>query len=129
MTDIRVTGKQIDDILDKAKYRVRTEFGKCTVVTCQLPNGFILTESSACVDPDNYNVNLGEQICRSAIREKVWLLEGYLLQDRLYVDRLKKKMNKYANQLSGVLDALEERGVINDEEVISIDIKKENENG
>lgn len=57
--------------------------GKCTVVVAQLPNGFILTESSACVDPANYDVNIGIECCKKRIIDKIWLLEGYRLQCRL----------------------------------------------
>lgn len=127
MSDIRVTEEQINDILEKAKYRVRTEFDKCTVVTCQLPNGFILTESSACVDPANYSKDLGVQICRRAIREKVWLLEGYLLQERQYVERLKEEAEQYAEKLGDALSALYDRGEIKEEGHIIIE-KENNEN-
>lgn len=54
MSDIKVTQAEIDLLLNSADVQVRTEFGKCTVVTVRLRNGFILTESSACVDPANY---------------------------------------------------------------------------
>lgn len=49
MSDIKVTQAEIDLLLNSADVQVRTEFGKCTVVTVRLRNGFILTESSACV--------------------------------------------------------------------------------
>lgn len=48
MSDIKVTQAEIDLLLNSADVQVRTEFGKCTVVTVRLRNGFILTESSAC---------------------------------------------------------------------------------
>ena len=57
-----------------------TVFGKCTVVACKLPSGFVLVESSACVSPENYDQELGESICRDRIINKLWELEGYRLQ-------------------------------------------------
>ena len=60
MSDIKVTQAEIDLLLNSADVQVRTEFGKCTVVTVRLRNGFILTESSACVDPANYDTELGK---------------------------------------------------------------------
>lgn len=63
MSDIKVTQTEIDLLLNSADVQVRTEFGKCTVVTVRLRNGFILTESSACVDPANYDVELGKKLC------------------------------------------------------------------
>lgn len=42
MSDIKVTQAEIDLLLNSADVQVRTEFGKCTVVTVRLRNGFIL---------------------------------------------------------------------------------------
>nr|WP_254786645.1 Gp49 family protein [Cytobacillus oceanisediminis] len=73
----------MQDIIDNSIVEVQTIFDKCTVVSCQLPNGFIIVESSACVDPANYDVKLGAQICMERITNKIWELEGYRLQDEL----------------------------------------------
>lgn len=80
MSTRKVTQKQIDQIMANTEFRVRTEFDKCTIVIARLPNGFILAESSACVDPANYDPELGEQICRKRIENRIWELEGYRLQ-------------------------------------------------
>lgn len=82
MSDIKVTQAEIDLLLNSADVQVRTEFGKCTVVTVRLRNGFILTESSACVDPANYDVELGKKLCFQHIENRLWELEGYALQKR-----------------------------------------------
>lgn len=55
-------------------------FDKCTLVCVKLENGFVLTESSACVDPANYNEEIGKEICFERIKNKIWELEGYRLQ-------------------------------------------------
>ena len=49
-----------------------------------MPNGFVITESSACVDPDNYNEDRGIDICLDKIVDKIWELEGYLLQNTIF---------------------------------------------
>lgn len=82
MSDIKVTQAEIDLLLNSADVQVRTEFGKCTVVTVRLRNGFILTESSACVDPANYDTELGKRLCLQHIENRLWELEGYALQKR-----------------------------------------------
>lgn len=79
-----VTYEMIDDIISESDIVVNTVFDKCTVVSCKLPNGFIITESSACVDPENYNEETGIKICMDKIIDKVWELEGYLIQNDLY---------------------------------------------
>lgn len=80
MSNITITQDHIDAIINESHIETKTIFGKCTVVSCQLPNGFIIVESSACVDPDNYDEAMGKEICIERIKNKVWELEGYLLQ-------------------------------------------------
>lgn len=80
MTDIRVTKDQIDQLLNSADVEVKTVFDKCTVVIAKLRNGFILVESSACVDPANYDPELGKKLCLKHIEDRLWELEGYALQ-------------------------------------------------
>lgn len=53
---------------------------KCTVVRAVLRNGFEIVESSACVSAENYDENLGKEICMEKIKDKVWMLLGFLLQ-------------------------------------------------
>jgi hypothetical protein len=80
LSNIIVTKDQIDEILENSKVEIQTVLDKCTLVVCQLPNGFIIVESSACVDPANYDLDLGVEICMKRITNKVWELEGYKLQ-------------------------------------------------
>ncbi len=53
---------------------------KTTMVRCVLRNGFELIETTSCVDAQNYNEKLGEEICMEKIESKVWYLLGFLLQ-------------------------------------------------
>lgn len=78
-----VTQEQIDDLLNHAEINSMNVFDKCTIVTVLLPNGFILTESSASVSPENYNEEIGKQCCLERITNKLWELEGYRLQCKL----------------------------------------------
>lgn len=78
-----ITQKDIDAIMASAKIETETKMDKCTVVTVQLANGFVLIASSACVDPANYNEEMGKEICLNKIKDKLWELEGYCLQKEL----------------------------------------------
>ena len=89
----RITQERINKILLKTEFSTQTVFGKCTVVVAKLPNGFIITESSACIDEKNYDRNLGYEICREKIIGKIWELEGYRLQQKIY-KKTKKKERK-----------------------------------
>ena len=46
MSDIKVTQTEIDLLLNSADVQVRTEFGKCTVVTVRLRNCLLYTSPS-----------------------------------------------------------------------------------
>ena len=48
-----------------------------------LKNGFTVTGESACASPENFNAEIGKKIAYQNAREKIWLLEGYLLKQRL----------------------------------------------
>lgn len=84
MSKNTVTQERIDHLLGTAEYRLIEVFGKCTILTVQLENGFVLTESSACVDPKNYDREIGRELCIKKIEDKLWELEGYALQKRLF---------------------------------------------
>lgn len=81
-----VTEDSIDTILDNSDIGILTAFDKCTIVACQLPNGFVIVESSSCVSPENYDVDMGVDICMERIKNKIWELEGYKLHNELYGD-------------------------------------------
>jgi hypothetical protein len=81
-----VTQEQVDEILNSSKKWVQTIWNKTTMVAVHLPNGFVIVESSSCVDPNNYDVKLGEQICLDRIKNKIWELSGYALQDLIHQD-------------------------------------------
>lgn len=89
-----VTMEQIEEIIINSNITVETVFDKCTVVTCKLPNGFVIVESSACVSPENYDEKTGAEICMDKIISKVWELEGYRLQEELYRKNPNKEYTK-----------------------------------
>lgn len=78
-----ITQAHIDNLIKEAQVNVKTVFGKCTIVAVQLKNGFVLVESSACVSPLNYDEAMGMSICIERIKNKLWELEGYRLQNEL----------------------------------------------
>lgn len=99
-----VTEEMIEDIINHSNITVDTIFEKCTVVSCRLPNGFVIVESSACVSPENYDEEMGVDICMGKIIDKIWELEGYKLQDELYQTNKVKELNKAMELLAKVSD-------------------------
>ncbi len=78
-----ITESYIESLLRNSDIVTSKAWDKCTIVTVRLPNGFVLVESSACVDPANYDPAIGYESCMKRIRDKLWLLEGYRLQCEL----------------------------------------------
>lgn len=74
--------EKIEKLMTEANVKVTTFFDKTTVVAAQFPNGFVITESSSCVDPRAYDEEEGKQICLNRIKERLWEMEGYFLQEQ-----------------------------------------------
>ena len=76
-----VTQEHIDNLIRESQINVKTVFGKCTIVSVQLKNGFVIVESNTCVNPINYDEAMGTSICIEKIKNKLLELEGYKLQN------------------------------------------------
>lgn len=83
----RITPKMIDEIIISETFTVLPS-GKAMVCELTLKNGFTVRGESACVSKANFNQEIGENISRDNARNKVWELEGYRLQQDLYVTSL-----------------------------------------
>jgi len=60
-----------------------------TVCVIEMVNGFSVRGESACVDPGNFNVQIGREWAYRNAYAKIWPLEGYLLSER----RLKESID------------------------------------
>jgi hypothetical protein len=83
MSDNKITKEQVDQLISESKVEDVKIGEKSTVVALTLPNGFTIIESSSCVDPENYDHDLGKSVCINRIGDKVWAFEGYRLQCEL----------------------------------------------
>jgi hypothetical protein len=73
-----------DDINKKIKditYTIMPS-GKCTICELTLSNGFTVRGESAVVSVDNFDKDIGESVSYGKARNKIWELEGYLLQEK-----------------------------------------------
>ena len=73
-----ISAKMVEDFILETWTETIGE--KTTVVRAVLRNGFEIVESSSCVSPENYDEAMGRDICLKKIRDKVWMLLGFLLQ-------------------------------------------------
>lgn len=79
----RLTPDLIDSKIADVEFYV---FPKtCLTVCCMtLENGFTITGESACASPKNFDKDIGEKIAKENARNKIWMLEGYLLKQLLH---------------------------------------------
>lgn len=76
----RVTEEQVNDSIESV---IDMKVGeKTTLVLLKLKNGFEVVGTSACVDPANYNHEVGVGFAKKRAMDKVWELEGYKLQSQ-----------------------------------------------
>jgi hypothetical protein len=84
----KVTKQSIEQRIAKVDYVVAWE--KVTICNITLVNGFSVRGESACVDPRNFNFEIGKSLAYKQAFDNLWLLEGYLLAERLYAESLPK---------------------------------------
>ena len=84
----RLTPAHIDSTIKDISYHRLTDVLTVCVIT--LMNGFTVTGESACASPENYNEEIGNKVAFENAREKIWMLEGYLLKEKLYQKSLNK---------------------------------------
>lgn len=79
----RLTPDSIDSVIMGEDYHV---FPGTTLTVCalKLRNGFVITGESAAASPENFDAEIGKKIARQNAREKIWMLEGYLLKQRIF---------------------------------------------
>lgn len=79
----RITPAHIDSVILDTDYHV---FGSTQLTVCcmWLKNGFTVTGESACASPENFDAELGRKIAYENAKNKIWMLEGYLLKQKLF---------------------------------------------
>lgn len=56
----------------------------CVII---LNNGFTVTGESACASPENFDAEICQKIAYENARNKIWMLEGYLLKEKLHTTK------------------------------------------
>jgi hypothetical protein len=79
----RLTPADIDAVIVSESFTVLPS-GKVMVCELMLKNGFSVRGEAATVSKENFNDEIGKTISRADARDKIWQLEGYLLQQRLF---------------------------------------------
>ena len=82
-TKNRVTLESINAKIVHEEYINPTSLNHMTICILKLENGFALVGKSAPADPENFNRAFGEKMAREDAIRQMWVLEGYLLRERL----------------------------------------------
>lgn len=80
-----------EDILKKIVKKEFTvlEDGKTTICNIYLQNGFTVRGEASVVDENNFHTEIGQKRAFENGFEKIWVLEGYLLQEKIYQQKSK----------------------------------------
>ena len=74
----RVTMSHIESAIDEEIYQ-RIEGTTITICVLRMKNGFSVTGESACISPENFDVDLGKKIAKQKALDKCWELFGFHL--------------------------------------------------
>ena len=78
MSEIKLTQEKIERVIVSEEY---AKMGKKSVVCLlTLQNGFELFGYGSCVDPANFDMEIGKKYAREDAVIQIWKLEGYHLQ-------------------------------------------------
>jgi hypothetical protein len=78
-----ITQAHIETLAGRCTLEFRAMGKKTTVCVATLPNGFEITTSAACVTAANFKESVGRELCIGKLKNKLWELEGYLLQHHM----------------------------------------------
>lgn len=56
---------------------------KLAICVLTLQNGYQVTGEAGVVNPADFDEKIGKQIAKERAIDKVWMLEGYLLQEKM----------------------------------------------
>lgn len=76
----KLTVDDINNFIDVSKIHVEKRGEKSTLVEIEFPNGWKDYEVSSCVDPANYDEELGKQYALANIASRLWKHLGFVLQ-------------------------------------------------
>lgn len=79
----RVTPEEVQAAIKEETYTVLPN-GRTTVCQLTLDNGFTVEGLSACVNIENFDLEIGKQISRRRAEDKVWKLLGFRLAERSF---------------------------------------------
>lgn len=79
---ITVTQEHVDNIIERSEITFAHYEPKTLVCMATLPNGFVIVTDASCIDPLNYDEQIGKDICLERLSNRIWELEAYVLSGK-----------------------------------------------
>lgn len=86
----RLNPAHIDSQIKDIRYH-RVDGTTTTICSLILINGFVVNGESASASLANFDADLGKKIAFDNARDKIWMLEGYLLRQKLHESEINGK--------------------------------------
>ena len=77
--DDRITPEDVGDFVTRGGVRFQKIGEKTTLVTRRYSTGIEDFDTSSCVDPANFNIEVGAKIASEKLDDRVWMFLGWLL--------------------------------------------------
>lgn len=77
--DNRVFHSDVDRLCANAEKKYWHPYPNVLIGIYRFEDGWTEVEVAACIDAENYDEKIGEEIIDDKIKDKMWKLEGYVL--------------------------------------------------
>lgn len=78
----RVTAEYMQSRISKTSFNRLSDAPTLTICNITIDNGYSVRGESACVNPENYNREIGEKIAFDNAFRQLWPLFGFLLAEK-----------------------------------------------
>ncbi|MGL4569043.1 MAG: Gp49 family protein [Fusobacteriaceae bacterium] len=83
--DNKINNETFNNFIAEEIVGTQEIFGKpTTFMHVKLVNGMVISDMTTCVDPKNYSEEIGVEILRKRIADKIWFGLGFCLQSGVY---------------------------------------------
>lgn len=81
--NIIITEDHINKIYNQSEVKTFRSFDNVIIVSCKLPNGFMIIETETRINSNEYNEKICIEMCEKRIKEVIFNLDDYILSGLL----------------------------------------------
>lgn len=87
---MKLTDEHIQSKIKGETYIVLSD-ARTTLCQLTLENGFTVTGTSACVNEQDFDINIGRKVAFGDAYKEIWRLEAYLMKQKMYENSINAK--------------------------------------